>query len=50
MGVSDFFVFVKKEFLLLYIGRNSVIAVRGCRYKIWKKWEYQKKKKDCEGI
>ena len=43
MGVSDFFVFVRKEFLLLYIGRNSVIAMRGCRYKIWKKWEYQKK-------
>ena len=45
MGVSDFFVFVRKEFLLLYIGRNSVIAMRGCRYKIWKKWEYQKKRK-----
>lgn len=50
MGVSDFFVFVRKEFLLLYIGRNSVFVERECRYKIWKKWEYQKKKKDCEGI
>ena len=50
MGVSDFFIFDWEEFLLLYIGRNSVIAVRGCRYKIWKKWAYQKKKKDCESL
>ena len=48
MGVSDFFIFDWEEFLLLYIGRNSVFVERECRYKIWKKWAYQKKKKVCE--